>query len=111
MVTSSDGSPITVTNYRWNTGRCFTNNYNTTPGCFPTGQTTPNVTGNNLLAEDAGTITCTVTIDGESFTSKPLTLHISGTVIIEACVIIMTTLACYNVILWLCIDLSYLSDV
>ena len=78
MVTSSDGSPFTVTNYQWNTGGCFTNNAHNTPTCFPTGQTTQNVTGNSLLAEDAGTITCTVTIGGVDYTSGPLTLHISG---------------------------------
>ena len=78
MVTSSDGSTFTVTNYQWNTGGCFTNDVHDTPTCFPTGQRTQNVTGNNLLAEDAGTITCTVTIGGVDHTSGPLTLRISG---------------------------------
>ena len=78
MVTSSDGSAFTVTNYQWNTIGCFTNSAHNTPTCFPTGQTTPIVTGNNLLAEDAGTITCTVTIGGVDYTSGPLTLRISG---------------------------------
>ena len=36
------------------------------------------VTGNNLNAEDAGTITCTVTISGSDYTSEPFTLRISG---------------------------------
>ncbi|XP_065904647.1 hemicentin-1-like isoform X2 [Dysidea avara] len=83
-VTSSDESTPTVTNYQWNTTECFTNNAHNTPTCFPTGQTTQNVTGNNLLAEDAGTITCTVTIDGVDYTSGPLTLHISGIAIFGA---------------------------
>jgi len=79
MVTSSDGSNPTVTNYQWTTTGCFTNNAHTTPTCFPTGQTTQSVTGNNLLAEDAGTITCTATIDGVGTRpSGPLTLRISG---------------------------------
>ena len=80
MVTSTDGSPFAVTNYHWNTTGCFTNNAHNTPTCFPTGQTTQNITGNNLLAEDAGTITCTITVNGVSFISEPLTLRISGTV-------------------------------
>ena len=78
MVTSSDGSTFTVTRYQWNTGGCFTNNAHNTPTCFPNGQTTQNVAGNNLLAEDAGTITCTVTIGGVDYTSGSLTLRISG---------------------------------
>ena len=80
MVTPSDGgsTTFTVTRTNWNTTGCFTNVHFKTPTCFPTGKTTQNVTGNNLLAEDAGTITCTVTIDGVNYTSGPLTLRISG---------------------------------
>ncbi|XP_065911368.1 uncharacterized protein [Dysidea avara] len=80
MVTSSDGSTPTVTNYQWDTTRCYTNPAHNSgnPTCFPTGQTTQSVTGNDLTAEDAGTITCTVTIDGVDNTSEPLTLRISG---------------------------------
>jgi len=78
MVTSSDGSTPTVTNYRWNTGGCFTNDRITTPTCFPHGQTTQSVTDNGLLAHDAGIITCTVTISGVDYTSGSLTLRISG---------------------------------
>ena len=78
MVTSSDGIPFTVNNYQWDTTGCFTNNAHNTPSCFPTGLTTQSVTGNNLLAEDAGTITCTVTIDSVGYSSGPLTLRISG---------------------------------
>ena len=79
-VTSSDGSTFTVDSYQWGTGGCFTNDRHNTPTCFPTGLTTQNVTGNNLLAEDAGNITCTVTVNGTDYTSGPLTLRISGTV-------------------------------
>jgi len=78
MVTSSDGSTPTVTNYWWNTGECFTNDRITTPTCFPHGQTTQSVTVNSLLANDAGTITCTAIIGGVNYTSGPLTLRISG---------------------------------
>ncbi|XP_065895470.1 hemicentin-1-like isoform X2 [Dysidea avara] len=73
-----DPSPSTPVTYQWDT-TCFTNDIHDTPTCFPTGQTTQNVTGNNLLAEDAGTISCTVIIGGNDYTtSRPLTLQISG---------------------------------
>ena len=75
-----DPPPPADATYQWNT-TCFTNNAHNTPTCFPTGQTTQNVTGNNLLAEDAGTITCTVTIGDVDYASEPLTLRISGTLI------------------------------
>ena len=79
-VTSSDGSSFNVTSYQWNTTRCYThpvfNNGN--PRCFPNGLTTQNVTGENLLAEDAGNITCTVTINDTNYTSKSFALRISG---------------------------------
>ena len=82
MVTSSDGSTPTVTNYQWDTTGCYTNSAHNSgnPTCFPTGQTTQNVTENHLTAEDAGTITCTAIIDGVDYTSEPLTLRISGMV-------------------------------
>ena len=78
MVTSDDGSPVTVTGYSWDTTRCFTNNAHNVPACFPAGQRTQNVTGNNLLAEDAGTITCTAVISCGNFSSGSLRLRISG---------------------------------
>ena len=78
MVTSSDGSTFTVTNYQWDTTGCYTNNRINTPICFPHDQTTQSITGINLLAKDAGTITCAVTISGVDYTSDPLTLRISG---------------------------------
>ena len=79
-VASIDGSSFTVTSYQWNTAGCYNNSKFTdgNPECFPHGQTTQNVTGNDLNAEDAGTITCTVTINGSDYTSKPFTLRISG---------------------------------
>ena len=78
---ASDGSTFTVTNYLWNTTGCYTHpDHNSGyPTCFPTGQTTQSVTGNDLTSEDAGTITCIVTIGGVDYTSEPLTLRISGT--------------------------------
>jgi len=69
--------PVGAT-YRWNTGGCYTNDRHSTPPCFPNDQTTQNVTGNNLLAEDAGTITCTATIGGVDYHSSPFTLRVSG---------------------------------
>ena len=78
MVNPTPSSSVT---YQWNTDECYTNSHFTgsNPECFPHGQTTQSVTGNDLNAEDAGTITCTVTISGSvSYTSGPFTLHISG---------------------------------
>ena len=80
MVLSNNGSAFTMTNYQWNTTGCYTNPAHNSgnPTCFPTGQTTQNVTDNDLTAEDAGTITCTAVIGGSNFASGPLTLRISG---------------------------------
>ena len=79
-VTSNDGSEFTVTSYQWNSAGCYThpgfNNGN--PRCFPHGQTTQGVTDDDVTAEDAGTITCTVAISGSNYTSEPFTLRISG---------------------------------
>ena len=79
-VASNDGSSFTVISYQWNTAGCYNNSKFTpsNPECFSHGQTTQSVTGNDLNAEDAGTITCTVTISGSDYTSKPFTLRISG---------------------------------
>ena len=72
-----DPLPPADATYQWNTA-CFTNDIHSDQSCFPAGQTTQTVTGNNLLAEDAGTITCIVTINGMDYTSESLTLRISG---------------------------------
>ena len=72
-----DPSPPASATYLWNTRGCYANSRGEI-SCFPTGQTTQNVTGNDLLAEDAGTITCTATIGDDDYTSGPLTLRISG---------------------------------
>ena len=76
----ADPSPVINVSFSWNTTRCYTNSeYNNgVPGCFPHNQMTQSVTGNDLTAEDAGTITCTVTISGNKYTSGPFTLRISG---------------------------------
>ena len=75
-----DPLPVIRVTYQWNTTRCYTHrNYNNgNPGCFPRGQTTRNVTENDLTAEDAGTITCTMTLYNLDYTSEPFTLRISG---------------------------------
>ena len=73
-------TPSSSVTYQWDTTGCYTNAQFTgsNPECFPIGQTSQNVTENNLNAEDAGTITCTVTISGSDYTSEPFTLRISG---------------------------------
>ena len=63
--------------YHWNITGCYTHN-NGNPSCFPHGQTTQSVTDDDVTAEDAGTITCTVTISGIKYTSESFTLRISG---------------------------------
>ena len=78
-MTYSGSLPNGIT-YQWNTDNCYTNTQFTpsNPECFPHGQTSQSVTDNDLNAEDAGTITCTVTISGSDYTSEPFTLRISG---------------------------------
>jgi len=75
-----DPSPSYTIDYQWNTTGCYTNiNYNDgVPSCFPHNQTTQNVTDNDLTAEDAGTITCSVTVGDDIYTSDPITLNVSG---------------------------------
>ena len=80
--------------YQWNTAGCYTNpNHNDgNPTCFPHNHKTRTVTGNNLNAEDAGTITCTVMLFDMStygYTSEPFTLRISGEQLVY-CVITCT---------------------
>ena len=80
MATASDGSSVTVNSYSWTATNCYARNGGVQDPCFysvgdPTGQ---NVTSSGVLATDAGTVTCTATIDGVDYTSDPLTLRISG---------------------------------
>ena len=87
-VASNDTSSFTVASFYWKNEECYTNSIFThnSPECFPhdrtteksTGQTSQKVTRNNLNVEDAGTITCTVTIEANNYTSQPFTLCISG---------------------------------
>ena len=92
-VVNSSPSPSGIT-YRWNTTGCFTNEKHRDSTCFPTGQITQSVIGNNLLAEDAGTISCIVTINDTNYTSDPLTLRISGTCIVCMQVLVNCCYAC-----------------
>ena len=73
-------TPSSSVTYQWNTAGCyrkarFTDNKSQ---CFPSGQTSRRITGSDLIAEDAGTITCTAKINNISYTSEPFTLRISG---------------------------------
>ena len=83
-VTSNDASSFYVSYYQWNTAGCYTHpNFNSgNPRCFPHGHTGQTVTGTYLNAEDAGTITCTVTISGSYYTSESITLRISGEILV-----------------------------
>ena len=77
-----DPVPAAISNvsFSWNTTQCYSNpNFNNgNPTCFPHGQTTQIVTDDDVTAEDAGTITCTVTISGTDYISEPFTLRVSG---------------------------------
>ena len=80
MATASDGSSVTVTSYSWTGDDCYDRTGGVQDPCFysvgnPTGQ---NITSSSVLAPDAGTVTCTATIDDVDYTSDPLTLRISG---------------------------------
>ena len=92
-------TPSSSVTYRWNTAGCYTNNQFTgsNPECFPHDQTTRSVTGNDLNAEDAGNITCTVIIsDSGNYTSEPFTLRISGQWLVYF------VLSCYHVAIMYC---------
>ena len=80
MATASDGSSVTVTSYSWTATNCYTRTGGVLNPCFYSlhSATRQNVTSSGVLATDAGTISCTATIDGIDYTSDPLTLRISG---------------------------------
>ena len=64
--------------YTWDTTGCYVNNRGERR-CFPAGQSIQTVIGNDLLAHDAGTVTCSVSINnGPLITSDSFTLRISG---------------------------------
>lgn len=79
MATAADGFVANVTSYYWNATDCYTHTDGVRDPCFYSGnQIGQSITGTNLLAQDAGTVTCTATIGDASYTSDPLTLRISG---------------------------------
>ena len=79
MVTTADGSPATMTSYRWNTMNCYNNSHGVSNRCLNAqDRTNRSIVGNNLRARDAGTVSCTATINGTNYTSDPLTLRLSG---------------------------------
>ena len=76
-----DPTPSSFVTYQWNIIGCYANSKFTPsdPQCFARSQATQStVIGNDLNAEDVGTITCTATISGSDYTSEPFTLRISG---------------------------------
>ena len=77
-----DGSPATVISYHWNALNCYGDG-GSYPCFYSQGQTGQNITGNNLRAQDAGTVNCIATINGTSYISDPLTLRISGELILK----------------------------
>ena len=81
MATASDGSPVTVTSYEWTATNCYNRVGGVQDPCFynvgdRTGQNVTSING--ILATDAGTVTCTATINGMEYTSSSLTLCVSG---------------------------------
>ena len=78
-VTTPDGSPVTATSYSWTATNCYNHTGGVHSLCFYSGGRAGNIiTGDSLLAPDAGTVTCNATVAGVDFTSDPLTLRISG---------------------------------
>ena len=109
-----DPTPLTTSTitYQWNTGGCYANNFNESI-CFPTGHTAQNVTEDDLLARDAGTITCTTTIDGVDRTSNQFILRVSGTDYIRIHTSPQFTMNVYinselDIILWCILEVSKL---
>ena len=79
MVTPVNGSSHTVTSYLWTAVNCYKHSEGINDSCFYGGNKTgQNITGHDLLAQDAGTVTCNATIDGANYTSDPLSLRIAG---------------------------------
>jgi len=79
MAVGADGSSNTATNYRWTATNCYTRTGGVQDPCFYSGGITgQNITGDDLLAQDAGTVTCTANINGTDYISDPFILRISG---------------------------------
>ena len=80
MVTPVNGSTSTVTSYQWTVVDCYRKSKRgiEDPCFYANDIQEQNITGTDLLAQDAGTVTCTAIIDGATYTSELLTLRISG---------------------------------
>ena len=79
IATLPGGSQVTATSYSWTATNCYNRTGGVQSPCFYNGGRTGNIiTGDSLLAPDAGSVTCTATVAGVDFTSEPLTLRISG---------------------------------
>ena len=80
MVTADDGSLVTADSYNWNAINCYNDHdgIRRDPCFYSGGRTGQSITGNDLQAPDAGTVTCSAIINGINYTSDPLTLCISG---------------------------------
>ena len=77
--TPADGSPLTGVSYNWHDSDCYTSSHGVQDSCFYSIHTTGyNITSNSLRPQDAGKVTCTVSVGTESYTSDILTLRISG---------------------------------
>jgi len=70
--------PSGTVDYTWDTTGCYVRSGDNRR-CFSAGQMTQTVIGNDLLAHDSGTITCSASIDsGPMISSQPFTIRISG---------------------------------
>ena len=66
----------TMALYHWDAINCIGSRND--PCFYGHNQTSQNITGRDLLAQDAGTVRCIATINGTNYSSNPLTLRISG---------------------------------
>jgi len=79
MAMGANGSSTTATNYRWTAMGCHNHYGFAQDPCFYSGDKTgQNITGDDLLAQDTGNVTCTANINGVYYTSDSLTFRISG---------------------------------
>ena len=92
-----DPSPPGNVTHQWDIRGCYANIHGERR-CFPDGQVTQSVTSNNLLAKDAGTITCIAIIDGVYYTSGPFTLRISGIHILLICNVAIWMWVCIYIV-------------
>ena len=75
---------VNVISYHWTAVDCYNHSKGVDDPCFYSGNKAgQNIIGYDLLAQDAGTVTCTATADGDNHTSDPLTLRISGELIVH----------------------------